>query len=572
MFKIRVTNIGGEPLKNITVTDSIAPNCAGSVTLPGTKPASWSNFAIGGSGNHANNTLEENEYFEYTCTKANTTAAYTNIAATRGVGTVSNTPVTDTDDTRVLLVSPSIQVVKIDANTLDQDGSIGDDSQTLNVGDKAVFKIRVTNDGTEDLKDIVLTDAIGPNCAGSVTLPSTKPATFLTFVTAGSGDHTDAFLQPGEFFEYTCEKANTTVNYTNTIAVTAKGKDSNTSVDDNDPTDVVVAIANYDLALKKVISTTTPGPFNIGDTVTFDIIVTNQGGINANNIEITDYIPTGLTLSDANWTQSGNKATRTIASLLETTSTTLPITFTINSQAQPGNLTNYAEISADDGNDCDSTPDNDNTNDGTPVNDDIGTGCEPNGDEDDHDPEVITITGPSIKVDKLDANTLDQDGSIGDDSQTLNVGDKAVFKIRVTNDGTEDLKDIVLTDAIGPNCAGSVTLPSTKPATFLTFVTAGSGDHTDVFLQPGEFFEYTCEKVNTTANYTNVVAVAAKGKDTNTDVNDNNDTRVLVAGPSCTNLTASPSTGVNSLSSTVVCTGEDVTTFKIDCGNGATFS
>jgi len=40
--------------------------------------------------------------------------------------------------------------------------------------------------------------------------------------------------------------------------------------------------------------------------------VFNQGTVDASNIEITDYIPTGLTLNDSNWTQSGSLAIKLI--------------------------------------------------------------------------------------------------------------------------------------------------------------------------------------------------------------------------------------------------------------------
>jgi hypothetical protein len=139
----------------------------------------------------------------------------------------------------------------------------------------------------------------------------------------------------------------------------------------------------------------------------------------------------------------GTKATRTVVSITAGNSVTLPISFTVNAQAS-GTVTNYAEISSDDGNDCDSTPDSDNTNDGTPVDNDIGNGCNPGGDEDDHDPESITVVAPAIAIDKTDANALDQDGSTGNDTQTVNSGEKAVFKITVTNTGTEKLRNIVL--------------------------------------------------------------------------------------------------------------------------------
>lgn len=64
--------------------DDIAPNCAGSVTLPGTYPSTWSNFKTGGSGNHGNDVLEVGEWYEYTCEKGNTQSAYDNEAGTQG--------------------------------------------------------------------------------------------------------------------------------------------------------------------------------------------------------------------------------------------------------------------------------------------------------------------------------------------------------------------------------------------------------------------------------------------------------------------------------------------------------
>ena len=66
------------------------------------------------------------------------------------------------------------------------------------------------------------------------------------------------------------------------------------------------------------------------------------------------------------------------------------ITFTIDSGIS-GNINNYAEISSDDGDDCDSIPDQDNTNDAL-TNDEIGSRCDINpDDEDDHDIETITV-------------------------------------------------------------------------------------------------------------------------------------------------------------------------------------
>ncbi len=86
---------------------------------------------------------------------------------------------------------------------------------------------------------------------------------------------------------------------------------------------------------------------------------------------------------------------------------------------------------------------------------------------------VTVPTTPLITIDKRDNNPSDLDSTTGNDTQTVNTGSDAVFKIRVTNNGTEDLKNITLNDSVAPNCAGNVTLGTTptKPATWSNFTT-----------------------------------------------------------------------------------------------------
>lgn len=110
--------------------------------------------------------------------------------------------------------------------------------------------------------------------------------------------------------------------------------------------------------------------------MTFDIEIFNQGNIDATNVMITDYIPTGLTLNDTSWTQSGSMATKQVTGTISAGGSQVEtITFTIESGVS-GTITNYAEISEDDGDDCDSTPDQDRNNDAL-VDNAIGVGCEP---------------------------------------------------------------------------------------------------------------------------------------------------------------------------------------------------
>ena len=50
--------------------------------------------------------------------------------------------------------------------------------------------------------------------------------------------------------------------------------------------------------------TTTPGPFAPGDPVLFRLEVTNEGSLDATNIQLNDYIPAGLRLTDSAWEET----------------------------------------------------------------------------------------------------------------------------------------------------------------------------------------------------------------------------------------------------------------------------
>ncbi len=185
--------------------------------------------------------------------------------------------------------------------------------------------------------------------------------------------------------------------------------------DDFDSASIAVsAPPRFDLALRKQLKTSaTPGPFVPGSAVTFRITVFNQGNVDAYNIQLTDYIPAGLTLTGGGWTQSGATATRAIPGPVPAgSSTAVDISFVINQNFTGSTIVNFAEISAADndtnpGNtppaDADSQYDNNGANDAggqpnSPADDAItgnGTGAvgssQAAGDEDDHDPALIAV-------------------------------------------------------------------------------------------------------------------------------------------------------------------------------------
>lgn len=286
------------------------------------------------------------------------------------------------------------------------------------------------------------------------------------------------------------------------------GCDQGGDEDDHDLETITLTTPVTDVYLVKSLPVDQATIVNIGDTVNYIITVYNSGSIVAENQRVEDHFFSasngGLALvPSADWTENAGIAEyKELVDVPANGSLSFNISFTITPSAT-GSVRNLAVVCDEDEVDCTPEP---------PVCDPLTEDCCDDTDEVGN-PEgcvEVEILTPSIKIDKLDANTdLDQDGAIGNDSQKISKGQKAVFKIRVTNDGTENLDTIVLTDTRAPNCAGSVLLPGTYVSSWQGFTTGGIGNKTDAILEPGEWFEYTCEKGNTQSDYTNTAGVTA---------------------------------------------------------------
>ena len=129
---------------------------------------------------------------------------------------------------------------------------------------------------------------------------------------------------------------------------TPGSSDNASDIDDYDPAQITIG-QEFDLAITKILSSATSGPFTQGSTVTFDVTVYNQGTLDGTGIVVTDYIPTGLILADAAWSNNGatsGTSTRTIGNLPIGQDTTVTITFTISNSFQDTLITNNVEITS----------------------------------------------------------------------------------------------------------------------------------------------------------------------------------------------------------------------------------
>ncbi|MBP7930447.1 MAG: hypothetical protein KA110_10845, partial [Acidimicrobiia bacterium] len=160
------------------------------------------------------------------------------------------------------------------------------------------------------------------------------------------------------------------------------------------PSTSTTAPSVYDLALVKLLKTS--GMVSPGDTVTFEVSVRNQGEVSSGSVTVTDTLPAGLTFDAAKspgWTDlGGGVLAHDVASNIAVGGTyTIELSATVDANAS-GVLVNNAEISADGGDDEDSTPDTaitDPTIDRESLTDlDIDSET---GDEDDHDIALVIL-------------------------------------------------------------------------------------------------------------------------------------------------------------------------------------
>lgn len=135
----------------------------------------------------------------------------------------------------------------------------GEDSRDFVSGSDVTFEIVVTNTGSYDLTDVVVTDEQAPGCATLI------------------GD-----LAAGESVSYTCTVPAVIQGFTNTACV--EGVIQNLILSDCDSSTVRVA----DIDIRKQAEGPDSRDFVSGSDVTFEIVVTNTGEIDLTDVEVTD--------------------------------------------------------------------------------------------------------------------------------------------------------------------------------------------------------------------------------------------------------------------------------------------
>lgn len=294
-YTITVQNTGNVPLNTVTVTDAM-----NSLTI---QPFAGV-YTVSGSTVTLVNPLAANGE---TGDSVTITATYTVTAADVSAGSIENTAdakgtdpdgvdVTDTDTETVTPDAPSPNL------TLKKTSDVAADDKVF-TDDTITYTITATNNGNVDLKDVVLTDALsGLKNGGSDTLTVT-----LVSATAADGaatptvNHTAKTVTVGSMPDgssvtitatYTVTESDilTYTTIDNTISGTAKYDAPNEPNKEYAPTSVTVSDPtkepNPEITVGK--TTTSTGPYELGDRITYNIVVTNAGDVTLHGVKVTE--------------------------------------------------------------------------------------------------------------------------------------------------------------------------------------------------------------------------------------------------------------------------------------------
>ena len=422
-FQITVTNDGPEDATGVEVTD-LLPSGYDYIlysSTSGTYDEVTGLWNIGSIANGESETLLIDVL-------VNGTGDYLNIAEVTAsdVLDVDSTPDNDDgdqseDDEDNAIVTPVDSVADLSLTKAVVDG----DTMPL-VGSEITFIITVTNDGPEDATGVEVTDLL-PSGFDYILFSSTS----------GTYNEVTGIWTVGNIANGATETllidvlVNGTGDYLNIAEISASdvldvdstpdNDDGDQSEDDEDSVLVTPVDAMADLSLSKTVVDDDIMP-NVGDEITFQITVTNDGPDAATGVEVVDLLPAGfdfILFSATSGTYNQTTGLWTVGTIPSGGSQTLFIDVLVNAPTgTAGEYFNTAEVTASDVMDPNSDPDNDD------------------GDQSEDDEDGILIMTETADLSLVK--------SVSD--VNANVGDVVVFTIQINNAGADEATGVAVQD------------------------------------------------------------------------------------------------------------------------------
>jgi len=442
---LEVTNTisqpSGNPGDTVILTVAIqnnGPDTATGITIENIVPVGFTVNAVNDGGTQSGNTI-----------------TWSGLTIPSGGNTVLTFEVTVNDPTTVTdEYLNTVQVTSVDQfdadsipNNDDGDQSEDDEDNTVmilqssdleivntvtpasgNPGDTLTFSVEVINNGTDEATGIVIENYVPTGfTVNTINDGGSQSGNTISWnslnVASGSS-------QTLTFEAIINVPTNTTGEYFNTVQVVAvdqldpdsapNNDNGDQSEDDEDNAEIVLIPA--DLSLEKALSSSSDPNPNTGDTVTFELTVTNEGPGIATNVSVEDVLPIGYSLGTVNdgGIVSGNTISWSIATL-PVGSRTLTYDVTLNAPTNAiGEYDNTAQIMSSDQFDPDSTPNNDD------------------GDQSEDDEAIHMVNAPSVD---LEINKM------VNKSQTF-FEDTIVFRVIVRNNSAYEATNIGIEDVL----------------------------------------------------------------------------------------------------------------------------
>ncbi len=409
IYTINVSNFGPSDAENVVLTDAIPAGITGIEfsTDGGVTFNPW-------TGNYDIGTLLNGE---------TRTILIRGIVSPSATGTISNTAdVISTTPDPNLSNNTSTVVIEITEIPPSADVAVSKsvDANPVVSGETVVYTIKVLNFGLSDAQNVILTDVIPSEIIGAE-FSIDGGVTFSPW----PGSYDIGTLLNGETRTILIRGTVAQVGagfIINTADVTSTTPDPNPS---NNTSTVVIEVNEVtpvaDVGVSKSVNI---NPVLPGDTVIYTIDVSNFGPADAENVVLTDVVPSSITgvefSTDGGITFSPWTGSYPIGILLNGETRTILIRGTVSSTAT-GTITNTADVTS-------TTPDPNPSN------------------------------NTSIVVIEVNEVTPVADVAV---SKSVNVnpvipgGDIVAYTINVSNFGPADAQNVVLTDIIPPEIVGA---------------------------------------------------------------------------------------------------------------------
>ena len=412
-FLIEVTNDGAAQATNVSLTDTLPTGITytADTTSQGTYNSATGVWTIGTLNDGATATI----MLTGTIDVGQGGSTITN-ATTAATGDQIDPSTIGDDLTEAVVVDNTTDLVTVK--------TLASSDSTPEEGDAVTFQIEVTNNGAAQATNVSLTDSLPTG----ITLTSSSPSQGT--YSAATGLWTIGTLNDGAIATITLtgtvdvgEGGSTITN----ITTAAIGDQPDNSTVGDDLVETVVIDNTTDLVTVKTLASSDSTP-DEGDTVVFQIVVTNNGGAQATNVSLSDSIPAGITLTGSSPTQGTYNAGTglwTIGTLNDGASATITLTGTVDVGEGGNTITNVTSAAIGD------QPDP------STVGDDLV--------------ESVTVNGGANLV---TVKTL----ASGD--ATPDEGDTVTFQIQVTNNGTAQATNVSLSDSLPTGITLTGNLPS----------------------------------------------------------------------------------------------------------------